>query len=969
MKMKALLRKILVMGIAALFLGVVGSAFFKVDVNVKAVGATIYVDDDNTTGPWDGTEDHPCQNITSGLEYASNGDMVFVFAGTYNENVVVNKSVTLKGDSKPVINGSSLWGTIFVDVTSYPHNFAYGVTIDGFEVLWSYHGVGSGIYVDVSGIENVNDASVNIGDIMVANNTVNSNSTGIFAYVGQVGYDMYGNSSVIIGDFRISNNVINSAGNGIEVEFTDLGRDMYNTSTFMMGDISINNNLLSNMGVDCWFSYWGYNLHQDSSFVMGSIDINGNTVNNGNYGVNIGHLGEFGCELHDHSSFTMGHILVNDNNIDSNNEGIDVYDLVDLGMYLYDDSIFTMGDIQFNDNTINSSGYGLYIEYMQNFGCEMEDISSFAMGHIELSGNIINSGNDGIHVDHIDNFGSYMEENSTFTMGNIEFSGNIINSTYYGICTIDLAYQFGHHMTGHSSFTMGHIRVNENVINNEGGSTGYNNAGIYVEYIEYLGNCMYNMSTFVMGNIEVSDNRINSTTYGIYLYEIDYFGYQMYDDSIFAMGEILVNDNIINSTGDGMYLEYIEYFGQIMYGNSSFTMSNVQISGNVVNSAQRGIFIEDLYEFGSYMYDTSSFTMSNIEISGNVVNSIFEGMYIQSLYHAYYMYNNASFAIEDVLVNDNIINSKDSGIVLRQIWHHTRFGYNAIDNTTIITGNVEFCQNEIVATNSGLDLADLENATIRNNMMQNCSLGIYLQDSASNFIYHNNFINNTLQAYVRALYTPTAYCNNTWDNGYPSGGNYWSEYTDVDNNSGPYQNITGNPDGIWDNPYIINENNTDRYPFANLYDDTPPTIGIPSRTPSGDILSNQEVTVMVNVTDNLTGVKNVTLYYTIDDGLHWNSTEMLRDPSTELYEAIIPGQEYGKTVRFKIEAFDYAGNNQTMDGVEAHCIYQIVPEFPSLTILLAFTMTTLLLAIVFKKKRTPSTRNKIQLPFFCLTEY
>jgi nitrous oxidase accessory protein NosD len=53
---------------------------------------------------------------------------------------------------------------------------------------------------------------------------------------------------------------------------------------------------------------------------------------------------------------------------------------------------------------------------------------------------------------------------------------------------------------------------------------------------------------------------------------------------------------------------------------------------------------------------------------------------------------------------------------------------------------------------------------------------------------------------------------NTWDDGYPSGGNYWSNYTGIDEYSGPSQNETGS-DGIGDTPYVIDENNTDRYPL------------------------------------------------------------------------------------------------------------------------------------------------------------
>jgi GH25 family lysozyme M1 (1,4-beta-N-acetylmuramidase) len=60
---------------------------------------------------------------------------------------------------------------------------------------------------------------------------------------------------------------------------------------------------------------------------------------------------------------------------------------------------------------------------------------------------------------------------------------------------------------------------------------------------------------------------------------------------------------------------------------------------------------------------------------------------------------------------------------------------------------------------------------------------------------------------------------NVWDDGYPSGGNYWSDYTDVDLYYGPYQNQTGSDD-IWDHPFIIDENNTDRYPLINPWSHT-----------------------------------------------------------------------------------------------------------------------------------------------------
>jgi parallel beta-helix repeat protein len=62
------------------------------------------------------------------------------------------------------------------------------------------------------------------------------------------------------------------------------------------------------------------------------------------------------------------------------------------------------------------------------------------------------------------------------------------------------------------------------------------------------------------------------------------------------------------------------------------------------------------------------------------------------------------------------------------------------------------------------------------------------------------------------------HCTSTdiWDNGYPSGGNYWSDYPGTDSLSGPFQNETGS-DGIEDSPYTINAENQDRYPLAQPY--------------------------------------------------------------------------------------------------------------------------------------------------------
>jgi PKD repeat protein len=135
-------------------------------------------------------------------------------------------------------------------------------------------------------------------------------------------------------------------------------------------------------------------------------------------------------------------------------------------------------------------------------------------------------------------------------------------------------------------------------------------------------------------------------------------------------------------------------------------------------------------------------------------------------------------------------------------------------------------------------------------------------------------------------------------------------------------------------------------------DKTVPSIGVPSRDPAGDVQPGQSVKVSVSITDITSQVKNVTLSYTINDGEMWTDLPM-NHTASNLYEATIPPQQAGITVRFKIIAYDYAGNNATLDGTQPYCVYQVIPEFPPSLILPIFMIITLLAATAYKRKHLP----------------
>ena len=102
--------------------------------------------------------------------------------------------------------------------------------------------------------------------------------------------------------------------------------------------------------------------------------------------------------------------------------------------------------------------------------------------------------------------------------------------------------------------------------------------------------------------------------------------------------------------------------------------------------------------------------------------------------------------------------------------------------------------------------------TIADNFIASNTKGIVLLTAFDNFIYHNNFINNSQQVYDWGRDLGWVSSVNNWDDDFPSGGNYWDDYPGMD----------GNGDGIGDTPYIIDENNNDTYPLMELW--SPPSM-------------------------------------------------------------------------------------------------------------------------------------------------
>jgi len=77
---------------------------------------TIYVDDSNTQGPWNGSYDFPYPTINDGLLHAGDGDTIYVFNGLYSETLIINKTIYLRGQEQQntIIDGNNNGSVITV---------------------------------------------------------------------------------------------------------------------------------------------------------------------------------------------------------------------------------------------------------------------------------------------------------------------------------------------------------------------------------------------------------------------------------------------------------------------------------------------------------------------------------------------------------------------------------------------------------------------------------------------------------------------------------------------------------------------------------------------------------------------------------------------------------------------------------------------------------------------------------------
>lgn len=165
--------------------------------------------------------------------------------------------------------------------------------------------------------------------------------------------------------------------------------------------------------------------------------------------------------------------------------------------------------------------------------------------------------------------------------------------------------------------------------------------------------------------------------------------------------------------------------------------------------------------------------------------------------------------------NDNTISNNSIEYNTNDGIHFQHTGWDWHSNNCIIS-------NDIFSNTRGIYLImSAENQIIYNNIILNDYYGVQLDmcmgGGEINIIHHNNFIDNKGdEAQVCEWGDPL----NFWNDSYPSGGNFWSDYKGNDSYHGHNQDIQGN-DGIGDIPYDIPEgNNQDNYPLMEPWNIT-----------------------------------------------------------------------------------------------------------------------------------------------------
>jgi len=451
-------------------------------------------------------------------------------------------------------------------------------------------------------------------------------------------------------------------------------------------------------------------------------------------------------------------------------------------------------------NSISNNEYGIYPWYCSSTNISRNNITASARYDIYLGqssnnsiskNNIIASADDNIHLDS----SVYL-----YYCLNTNISENTITASTYA--SILLEWSSNNSISGNDKKANTYYGIllrnssNNRIFGND--LTAGTDAGIWL-YSSSNNNIFGNNITNNEHGIELTDSSNNNSISGNNVTANSGAGIALCS----SCNNNTISGNNATNNYDGIGLD--DSANNVIVGNA---VTNNEAGIRLHDSANNTISGSNITNnaYGIYLYSSSNNTMFGNNIRANNLTGIL--LYESSNYNnisGNSVTNNGqgitisgeilSMSSNNILSGNNITANNYEGIRLGGSPNNSISGNNITNNLYGIL----------------FDYSTNYTTVIENTIAQNY-YGLYFWNALNNSIFHNNIVNNT--PYQVLNYNASSI--NTWDDGYPSGGNYWSDYNGTDLYRGAYQNITGS-DGIGDTNYTINANNTDHYPLMGSY--------------------------------------------------------------------------------------------------------------------------------------------------------